>query len=282
MEAGQQNDIRIGFIVQARMKSDRLPGKVMMPVPLETGKPLLRWITDELNTLYTYGEVIVATSVDESNNKLVSYCQENNIKCFRGNEEDVLSRFIAVAKENKFDHIVRLTGDNPIVDAGILMTVINQHSAQRVDYTKTEGLPLGMNFEIMTTAAVLDLEFKTLTPEEHEHVTLHIRNNSSYKKNTYSVATKEGIAQLRLTIDYPSDFIVLSTLLSLKDVNDSESIGLSFVEAVYEKYPWLFDLNRTNFQKKQFNSIEEEMEEACKLLLNSDFKRAVEKLRRAN
>ncbi|HKO80321.1 MAG TPA: hypothetical protein VJU78_08005 [Chitinophagaceae bacterium] len=282
MEDGQQDNLRIGFIIQARMQSNRLPGKVLMPVPLETGKPLLRWITDELNTLQANGEVIIVTSTDQSNDKLASYCIDHSLTCFRGSEDDVLSRFIAVAKGNSFDHIVRFTGDNPIVDTGLLMSAIRNHSESGADYTKTTGLPLGMNFEIMTTTALLSLEFKTLTAEEHEHVTLHLRNNNSYKSNIYSINTKDAIKQLRLTVDYPSDFIVLSTLLSLKSVNGSERTGLSLVEAVYEKYPWIFDLNRTNFQKKQFTTVQVEMEEAYKLLLSSDLKRAAEKLKSAN
>ncbi|MGZ5222320.1 MAG: cytidylyltransferase domain-containing protein, partial [Chitinophagaceae bacterium] len=229
-----------------------------------------------------YGEVIIVTSTDKSNDLLVNYCEENNIESFRGSEEDVLSRFLAIASSNRFDHIVRLTGDNPIIDPGLLIAAIKNHIESRADYTKTAGLPLGMNFEIMTVGALLSMKSKELSPEEHEHVTLHFKRNNSYNSNTYSIDTKEEISQLRLTIDYPSDFIVLSTILTLKSPNSSGSTGLSFVEAVYEKYPWIFDLNRTNFQKKQFNNAEEELDEAYKLLLNLDFKKAAEKLKSAN
>ena len=131
------NKIRVGFIIQARMKSTRLPNKVLTKIPLGTGKPIIKWIVDELKKSTFKNEIIVATSQNEENNILYNYCKSENIICFRGEEDNVLSRFIEIQEKENFTFIVRLTGDNPIIDIAVLDKTIQFHIANNNEYTRT-------------------------------------------------------------------------------------------------------------------------------------------------
>src|SRR5688500_5242636 len=117
MEVGQPNSPKVGFIIQARMKSTRLPGKVLLPIPLHGGKPIIQWIVDNVKKSGFEKKIILATSTNEEKDPLVAYCKTNSIECFRGDEENVLSRFIQILELNAFDLVVRLTGDNPLLDS---------------------------------------------------------------------------------------------------------------------------------------------------------------------
>lgn len=240
------SDKKVVFIVQARMSSTRLPGKILMPIPIPNGQPLIKWILESLSESSSHAEVIVATSQSPENDIFFNYCKAQNIKCFRGSEDDVLSRFIKVLKSDRYDVAVRLTGDNPLIDIKILDEAIDFHLACGNDYTNTTRLPLGMNFEICSPAALLDLESQPVSEHDKEHVTAYIKRNSKYKKSEYAIAD-ESLKALRLTVDYPSDFLVVSAVLSLAMTTSLK--GMDLVRDAMRKYPWLFEVNAGNIQK---------------------------------
>lgn len=274
MEVGLLNK-KVAFIIQARMKSTRLPGKILLPIPLGNGKPLLSWIIDELKNSRYNGEIIVATSCNQENDVLASFCNLNNIDCFRGNEENVLSRFVAIAKQNKYECIVRLTSDNPIIDIAVLDDTIAMHFADCNDYTRTEGLPIGMNFEVISSETLQDMENHPISDADKEHVTLFVRNSGRYKIGVYSPVINPKIKRLRLTIDYASDYSLLSTILTQYD-DKTDLKGIKIIEETFKKHPWIFETNAKNFQKKQYNNIGEEIKEAILFLKRFDFNYAAE------
>ena len=277
MEVGLLNK-KVLFVIQARMKSTRLPGKILLPIPLANGKPLLSWIIDELKESKFSNEIIIATSINPENEVLVPFCDINGISCFRGDEDDVLSRFISIAKKKSCDCIVRLTGDNPIIDISLLDDSVKKHFIENNDYTRTEGLPVGMNFEIISSKALIDCENHELTDSEREHVTLFVKNKDSYKKGVFHPKISEKFKSLRLTVDYASDFSLLSTILSQYTLQNNLK-GLALIEHTYDYYPWLFETNTSNIQKKQYLDIEEEIADASIFLDQFDFKKASEILR---
>jgi spore coat polysaccharide biosynthesis protein SpsF len=276
MVAGQSNNHNIGFIIQARLGSVRLSGKVLLPLPFSHGKPMLQWIVDQLQTSIHIHKTVLATSEQPTDDQLANYCKNNNIYCFRGDINDVLSRYIAVTKENGFDTVVRLTGDNPLLDVDVLDQTVQFHLDKSNDYTSSEGMPLGMNIEVVSGKTLLDLENKPLTEPDREHVTRYIRRTDEYKKGVFSVQHYKELGKLRLTVDYPSDYAVLSILLSLYKESDRTGIGL--IGYVLEHYPWVFDINRDNIQRKQFESESEEIKAAVKFLKKAEMKRAAERL----
>lgn len=272
MVAGQQNK-KIAFVIQARMKSTRLPGKILLPLPLGNGKPLLQWIVDELKKSVYGADIFLATSINPENDVLVSFCEQNKIYCFRGDEENVLSRFIAIAKQDNCDCLVRLTADNPIIDIAILDETIEYHFQNMNDYTRTDGLPVGMNFEIVQKDALESLEDHSLTEADKEHVTLFIKNSGLYKLGVYKPLNENVFNKLRLTIDYASDYALLSCILSLA-LMDSSVIGMELVKHIYKIVPWIFESNIANIQKAQYSDPKDEMVAAVNLLKKYDFQNA--------
>jgi spore coat polysaccharide biosynthesis protein SpsF len=277
MEAGQQNSLKVGFIIQARMKSSRLPGKVLLPLPLNGGKPIVRWIVDSVRRSQFNHKVIIATSIDAENDPLYNYCFQNNIECYRGDEENVLSRFIDVTEANGFDIVVRLTGDNPFVDVTILDYVISRHCSAGNDYSNTSGLPLGMNLEVVNSACLLQLKSEVLTESDYEHVTPFIRNSNKFRKETLVVKCDDRISGMRLTIDYPTDFIVANSIVNLIH---GTNLSLHTLELIAKQYSWLVDANKTNIQKIQFENFQAELIYAIQHLNDIDLKRTAELLKK--
>lgn len=270
---------KIAFIIQARMKSTRLPGKILLPIPLGNGKPLLSWIIDELKNSRYKSKITIATSVNLENDILASFCSQNKIDCFRGDEENVLSRFTTIAKQEKYDCIVRLTADNPIIDIAILDDTITTHFADCNDYTITEGLPVGMNFEVISPETLLDIQNHLISDADKEHVTLFVKNSERYKKGVNSLVINPKFKELRLTIDYPSDYSLLSTILNQHD-DKNDLKGVKMIEETFKIYPWLFETNLSNIQKKQYKTSGEELKKAVLFLKQFDFHYAAEFLDR--
>lgn len=255
------------------MKSTRLPGKILIPIPLPNGKPLLLWILDELKKSRHKPEIWVATSKNKENDVLAKFCEANGILCFRGEEEDVLSRFLSITQDRQFDVVVRLTADNPLIDISILDECIAHHIQKKNDYTSTKNLPLGMNFEVISAKTLLSAKEANLEEADREHVTLYIKNNNTYKRGEYSPRTPIDLKNLRLTVDYPSDLLVVSTLLGLYD-SEKGITGMSLVIEAFNKYPFIFEVNMSNIQKKQFKHTEEEVGHAIEILTNLELVRA--------
>lgn len=247
MVAGQQSSLRIGAIIQARMKSERLPGKIIRELPFPNGKPLLWWIVNSLRKSKFITDVVLATSVSEENAILESFAFENQLTLFRGSEEDVLSRFIQVSKNEKFDVVVRVTADNPLLDYEILDKIIHHHIENGNDYTGTTGLPIGMNFEVVSGKALCSLESKILSDADREHVTWYIRTHTEFKVEHIRYFEEEDLHEIRLTIDYPSDFAAASLIFSKLEPNQFPSIA--FIRNLRDQHEWIFRINEANRQK---------------------------------
>jgi spore coat polysaccharide biosynthesis protein SpsF len=260
MVDGQLDNIKVCFIIQARMSSSRLPGKVIMPIPLVSGKPLIQWIVDEIKKLTLTHNIIIASSTNPENDVLENYCKDNSINFFRGDENDVLSRFIEITKKESPDVVVRLTGDNPIIDILFLKNVIDHHVINKNDYTLTEGLPIGMNMEVVSPSALISLEKVETTSNDKEHVTLYFKNNVHYKKQVIKLVEDIRYSKLRLTVDYITDFLVISQLLDISQ--STEIFGFALVQRVFEQYPWIFKGNVENIQKETSVDLIEEFEMA--------------------
>ena len=121
------------------------------------------------------------------------------------------------------------------------------HLINKNDYTYTSGLPLGMNFEIISPLALLSLERVLTTNEEKEHVTLFIRKSKKYNKGEITLTDNSIIKNLRLTVDYPSDYLVVSQVLAFCEYFSSDK--LSGIEKMLTRFPWIFNENAKNIQK---------------------------------
>src|SRR5688572_27264933 len=271
MVDGPLGKLRIGAIIQARMKSSRLPGKILLPLPFPDGKPLLSWIVDSVRRSRYINQVVLATSLEGENDCLETFSVDYNVPFFRGSEDDVLSRFVAVVKEHNFDIVIRLTGDNPIVDVKTLDEAIEYHISSKNDYTKTSGLPIGMNFELVSAQALVQLQDYNLTPDDKEHVTIFIGRTNFFKKSELQLCKGENFSNVRLTVDYASDFAALSFILSF---SNGRFADLALIRSLHLSHEWIFRINSHNIQRHQFQNKGAEIDAAIAYLESIGMNRA--------
>ena len=195
----------VGIIIQARMGSARLPGKVLKPI---AGKALLDHVLCRLSLLAYPVKVVVATSVLPQDDAIAQHCLSRGVAVFRGSETDVLDRYYLCARENGFEHVVRLTADNPFTDVEELQRLIEQHVAQHNDYTHSFGsMPLGVGAEIFTFAALERSVREGHAPNHREHVNEYIQENpGSFRIGVLEVAAAKQRPDLRLTVDTEDDY----------------------------------------------------------------------------
>jgi len=195
----------IGIIIQARMGSSRLPGKVLRGIG---DKSLLEHILFRLKRLKSEVKVIIATSDLKKDDEIESFCSQNNINCFRGSESNVMQRYYLCAKENNFEHIVRLTGDNPFVGIEELDALIKLHVETNTDYSRSfSTLPKGIGAEIFSFDA-LEKSYKLGKKDNHkEHVNEYIEENEEqFKISELKVSMEKNRPELSLTVDTKDDY----------------------------------------------------------------------------
>lgn len=209
-----------GIIVQARMGSTRLPGKVLMP--FYDGLSILQILLRRLKANSANIPVWLATSALEADNAVAELAASEGVNCFRGHETDVLQRFTQAAEKAGFSRIIRVCADNPFLDAGLLDELINASfisSADYLSYSLTGNLPAirahwGIFAEYVTLDALQRAAAATNDQFYHEHVTNFIYGNPD-QFNVQWIHAPEGVYEnlsVRLTIDTPEDFAALQQL----------------------------------------------------------------------
>jgi len=196
----------IGIIIQARMGSSRLPGKVLMPIG---NKCLLEHILFRLS-LHKRDDcqVIVATTVAENDHVIEELCNRHGVTCFRGSEQNVLGRYYECAVKHGFSDVVRLTADNPFVDAEAMNQLIDVHRKEKADYSYSfDVLPCGVGAEIFTIDALFRSLCHATKPNHFEHVNEYIQENPS-QFAIASLCAKEATnhPEIRLTVDTLEDY----------------------------------------------------------------------------
>lgn len=275
MAVGPQN--KIVAIIQARMKSSRLHGKILMPMPIDGEASILESIINQLKKSQFGPDIYIATSSTTENDTLEFFANNASIKINRGSENNVLDRFITILEENTYDTCIRITADNPILDVELLDKTIEGHLSSDADYTKTEGLPLGMNFEVFNSQSLLSLKDMVLSPQDKEHVTPKLRDNNSFLSNVIAFE-KSFENQPRLTIDYPEDYLVVSSIFQLASKYNKE-VNLDFIKFIDKEYPWLITINAKKTQKKIYSDFKEELEDVIPMLNELEFDKTVEYLK---
>lgn len=196
---------KILAIIQARVGSTRLPGKVLNMIE---GKMVLEHVIDRVQAAKLVNEVIVATTINKEDLAIVKLCAELGIRVFCGSENDVLDRFYQAAMLYDANHIVRITADCPLMDPEIIDQVIDRHLAEHADYTSNilqETYPDGEDVEVMTFAALKKAWLEAKLTSEREHVTPYIRKNLFLFKLD-SVVNAENLSNKRWTLDNKEDY----------------------------------------------------------------------------
>jgi spore coat polysaccharide biosynthesis protein SpsF len=199
------SEINLGIIIQARMGSSRLPGKVLKKIG---NRSLLEHIFSRLTFLRHPAKVILATTIQKRDDIIESFGKASSIEVFRGSEENVLERYYLCAKKYHLKHIVRLTADNPFTDIDELDRLITLHLETDAAYSHSFGvLPVGAGAEIFTFDA-LENSYYTGTKAHHiEHVNEYIQENPDlFRIAVLSVPPEKNRPDIRLTVDTEEDY----------------------------------------------------------------------------
>jgi len=203
--------MRIVAIIQARMSSSRLPGKVLMPL---ANKPVLDHIVERLSYCKLIEKIVVATSTNIEDNPIFDYCRNSNIECYRGNLEDVLDRYYQAAKIHHADAIVRITADCPVIDPLVVDAVITGYLSGAYEVYGLGGeFPDGLDCTVFSFSAIEKAWKEATLKSEREHVGPYIENNPHIFKNG-TLKIFQNLSHLRWTLDEPNDYELLSIIFS--------------------------------------------------------------------
>ncbi len=219
-------------ILQARCSSTRLPGKVLKPI---VGKPMLQLQLERLQQSKKMDQMVVATSMEPSDQPLVELCADISVPCMRGSLNDVLDRFYKAALAFQPDHVVRLTGDCPLADPDVIDQVIDFYLEGQFEYasnTIEPTYPNGLDLEVLSFDTLCKIWKEAILPSEREHVTAYVQHHRERFK-LGSFVGKRDLSHLRWTVDYPADFVLVQKIFEQLYPHNSEFTTedvLNFIE----------------------------------------------------
>jgi spore coat polysaccharide biosynthesis protein SpsF (cytidylyltransferase family) len=205
-------------IIQARMSSTRLPGKVLLPL---SDKPVLEHVIQRVRNCKLVDKVVVATTIHDSDDIIEDWCKKNNFEYYRGSLEDVLDRFYKVASQFKAENILRITADCPVIDSGIIDEVIEKYHEGNFDFYGLSGeFPDGLDCTMFSFKALETAWKNSKLQSEREHVGPYMVNHPEL----FAIGGYEkfkNLGHLRLTLDDPRDYQLLSTIFNkLHDIDN--------------------------------------------------------------
>ena len=235
---------RVCATIQARMTSSRLPGKVLLEA---AGKPLLEHMIERLERAPALDGIIVATTTNGTDDPIAALAERLGVGCYRGYEDDVLSRILEAAQRFDADVIVRTTGDCPLLCPGVVTRVVETYLENGADYVSNSlapSFPIGQDVEVFSTRVLEDVARRTDDASDLEHVSLYIyRNPQLYSLLNVAAPPELTALDLRLTVDEPADYELVKTVFErLYSQNPAFTLGdiLDLVRAESE----LAEINR--------------------------------------
>ena len=199
--------MKTGIIIQARMGSTRLPGKIMKPL---IDKPVLRHVIERVKQVKEADEIIIATTTNKEDDIIEKEALDNNVKVYRGSEDDVLSRYFEAAHHYSLDVIVRITSDCPLIDPLIINDMLNVYDQLAHDVMTNAGIdesqrtfPRGLDTEIFSFSVLKDAQAYAEKIYQREHVTPYLYENTN---NIYYYKNSVDWSGYRITLDTKEDF----------------------------------------------------------------------------
>jgi spore coat polysaccharide biosynthesis protein SpsF len=204
--------MKIGAIIQARMSSQRLPGKVLQHV---CGKPMLQYLLEGIDHCKGLDATVVATSVADSDTPIRNYCKEIGVACVRGSLDNVAGRFVEVLKKFDFEAFVRLNGDSPLLDYRLVDRAVDMFTAGSYDLVSNvlkRTFPKGQSVEVVRTKTFLATYPLIRTVKDREHVTSYFYS----RVNDFSICNFEsgkGYGHIQLSVDTSEDMLQIVELV---------------------------------------------------------------------
>lgn len=241
-------------IIQARMGSERFNGKSLLTIGDE--KVIYHCYRAAIKS-EVFDHAIVATTTEKEDDVLVDYLESKNIDYFRGDKDNVYSRFYEIIEIYNPLFIARLTGDNPLIDHNVISQVVETHIKNNTEYSSNtieRTWPRGNDVECVNSSLLTSLSLKKLSRDEQEHVTLYIRKNlKNYKYCSVKNNKNLNFPQLRITLDYEEDYkLILELFRLLKDKN--LQISSNNIDSLIVENPSLLEINK-NVEQTSIDGI---------------------------
>ncbi len=205
--------MRFVCIIEARVRSTRLPGKVLLPA---VGKPLLQHMIERLSRARTVDQVVVATTDGPADDAVADLCRRLGVGAFRGSEDDVLDRVVRTARAFAADVIVETTGDCPLHDPALVDKVVADYRLGGADFVANMleyTTPRGTDVRVFTADALEEINRSSSDPADHEHVSLHFwEHPERYRLRNVRTELPPRAAEHRLTVDTPEDYEFVRTV----------------------------------------------------------------------
>jgi spore coat polysaccharide biosynthesis protein SpsF len=237
----------IGIITQARMTSTRLPGKIFLKA---NEKTLLQHHIDRLQK--TGFEIVIATTINSTDDCVSEFAAQNNIKCHRGSEDNVLSRYYEAATKFNFETIVRVTSDCPLIDPHLIRNSMekylrfnnpNLYMSNGIERTFARGF----DFEIFSYQSLKDAYFNASEQMDVELVTPYIWKNRSGKTEFFYVKQIDDHSTLRITVDTEADYDLIKALI---EKYNASQLSYNEIENILSEHHELVAMNAHIEQKK--------------------------------
>jgi spore coat polysaccharide biosynthesis protein SpsF len=243
-------------IIQARMGSTRLPGKVLKPI---AGRPMLLHLLDRLRRCLLVDRIVVATSMLPVDDPIAELCERDSCTVVRGPELDVLARFAQAAQATGATTVVRVTADCPLLEPELVDYAIENFTTGTCDYLtnmRPPTWPYGMAVEVMTRRALDEAAAEARDPSEREHVTPFLY----WRPERYrirSITRQPDLSTHRWTVDTPEDFELVSRILGALH-RERPGFKTNDILELLERHPKWVEINR-NVQQKTVSSSRGEL-----------------------
>jgi len=239
----------IGCILQARMGSTRLPGKVMLPV--DDSNPVIWYVVNQMKYSKFCKRVIIATTKLADDDKIIDFAKKKSLDCFRGSTYDCLDRYYQCAKHFSISTIIRITCDNPLIDPSLVDDAIRVFDEGNYDYVtncRPRTFPQGTEVEVFSFNALEKAWKEAKIPSEREHVTPYFYNNPD-KFKISNITNHEDRSNLRWTVDRMDDLnLVRALVLRIK----KSPILMNDILKVLENEPELVNLNKNHVKDEGY------------------------------
>ena len=234
--------MRVSAVLQARMTSSRLPGKTLFPL---AGVPLVEHIINRLKAVIELDHIVLAIPDLQSETPLVEIAKRLDISVIKGPEEDVLKRFLIAAERVKAENIVRVCGDNPLIDRQLMRSLITTHLNKNADYTITSDLiPLGTGTEVAKVSALKKIANTTTEPKYREHVTTWFHDYPAIGVQSRVSAPAYLINKpYRLTVDTQNDLTLMEKIFKNLCPSASPPPDLEKVIEFLDTHPDIAQIN---------------------------------------
>ena len=205
------------LFIAARLNSTRLTKKVLKTI---YGAPLLERLIERVSKNFLKHDIVVCSSINSEDDPIEAFCKNNQVFCFRGDELDVMKRFIDAAELYKAKSIARITGDNPLTDPEMLLHMFEMHKRNGAEYTYNEDMPIGTRAEIIDVDALKRIHKELYDPNNSEYMTYMLKRPD--KINTLNVPSLIGKCsrpEISLTVDCEEDLQCLNHIYKFYEGN---------------------------------------------------------------